>query len=106
MLPALGIFLTSSRGAVIAGAVGLLVLLVAVEKRSRLIASLAIAAPGCAAVILVADSFGTTSHSEGIVLLAVTAGCALLVGAVRRRSRRGAGAGRRVPGRPAGPRSP
>jgi tetratricopeptide (TPR) repeat protein len=84
VLPALGIFLTSSRGAVIAGAVGLLVLLAVVEKRSRLIGSLAIAAPACAAVILVADSFGTTSRSEGFILFAVTAGCAFLVAAVRR----------------------
>ncbi len=84
VLPALGIFETSSRGAVIAGAVGLLVLLAATEKRSRLVASLAIAAPGCAAVILVADSLGTISHSEGILLLAVTVACACLVAAVRR----------------------
>jgi O-antigen ligase len=84
VLPALGIFLTSSRGAVVAGAVGVLVLLAAVEKRTRLIGSLAIAAPGCLAVILVADAQGTTTGSEGTVLLAVTIASVLLVAAIRR----------------------
>jgi hypothetical protein len=84
VLPTLGIFLTSSRGAVVAGVVGLLVLLATAEKRTYLLVSLAIAAPGCAAVILVADAQGTISGSEGTLLLAITAGCALLVAAVRR----------------------
>jgi hypothetical protein len=84
VLPVLGIFLTSSRGAVIAAVLGLLVLLAAIERRSALLGALLIAAPGCAVAILVADAQGTTSGSEGTVLLAVTLACAVAVGALRR----------------------
>lgn len=91
VLPALAIFLTSSRGAVIAAIVGLLVLLLAVEKRSQLIGSLLISAPGCGVVILIADAQGTTSGSEGAALLAASAACALVVGALRRAADAGLG---------------
>ncbi len=83
ILPALGIFLTSSRGGVVAAAAGLLALLVCTRQRPQLLASLLLAAPGCAAVILLADDQGTLHGSEGVLLFAVMIAAAGGIAGVR-----------------------
>ena len=55
-LPALGVFLTSSRGGAVAGAVGLVVLLVLSPRRVRLVTAVILGGTGAAILVLAAMS--------------------------------------------------
>jgi hypothetical protein len=91
-LAMLGLFLTSSRGGVLAAIVGLAVLTAALEKRSLLLGSMALAAPGAALLVFVAngqadllDGLQTAdADRQGIVLLLVSLGTVAVTTAVRR----------------------
>jgi hypothetical protein len=90
-LPFLVIYLASSRGGVAASLVGLLVLVAFSHRRVRLLATLALAAPGTATLVLFASrqdelqkALNTSAATaQGHRLLAVTAGVVVVTGMLR-----------------------
>jgi O-antigen ligase len=83
ILPALALYLTSSRGGVVAAAAGLVVLVACARRWPQPLGSLLLAAPGCAAVVLLAKGQGDPDGSQGIVLLAAVLAAGGLTAAVR-----------------------
>ncbi|HEY1357633.1 MAG TPA: O-antigen ligase family protein [Thermoleophilaceae bacterium] len=90
-IPVLGVFLTSSRGAVLGVAVGLVVMLAIADRRERLLAALlpgSIAGAGLILVALPQDAFldadrGATASSQGRVMLLAALVAAALAGCAR-----------------------
>jgi tetratricopeptide (TPR) repeat protein len=90
-LPLLALWMTGSRGGFVAGALALAILIAAGPARSRLIANLALAGLGGAALIalverrdeLLNDPLAAAAGAQGDQMLALAIVVALVVGAVR-----------------------
>jgi hypothetical protein len=88
----LGLFLTSSRGGILALAVGLAILVALDRRRVQVVGGLALAGAGSAVLIALALSSGelldgafetAAAHSQGDLLLVVSLGVSALVGGLR-----------------------